>query len=104
MDNAPRGERGVGRTIRGCVGCAGGLFGSAANQVDRERALPVELDHGRPPCATEVRLRSRDIEIVPGAVRLQLGTDDSKLKAYGAGDYLNVAGSKTHFGDRKSVV
>src|SRR5207244_10640066 len=40
---------------------------SAPDQVDRERALPVELDHGRPPCATEVRLRSRDIAVVPGA-------------------------------------
>ena len=48
---------------------------------------------------------AENLTVLSGTLLLAMGerTDDSKLKAYGAGDYLNVAGSKPHFGGARGA-
>ncbi len=48
---------------------------------------------------------AENLTVLSGTILLAMGerADESKLKAYGAGDYLNVAGSKPHFGGARGA-
>jgi len=48
---------------------------------------------------------AENLTVLSGTLLLAMGerTDESKLKAYGAGDYLNIAGSKPHFGGARGA-
>ena len=48
---------------------------------------------------------AENLTVLSGTLLLAMGerVDESKLKAYGAGDYLNIAGSKPHFGGARGA-